>query len=153
MKAGDIIFVRGNSPLSKIVRFFDKGRFSHVAIAVSETHVLEANWNMRTRIREMKYEDYEIVDLHLDEEERDQIVHEGIQMIGRWYDYSQIIWYVFAKLFTLKGRNKLNNPKNLICSELVFYLLFIVGRLESNKNLNADITPNQLYKNLKLLVS
>jgi hypothetical protein len=148
MKAGDIIFVRGKSPLARIVRYFDKGEFSHVCIAVSETHVLEANWNMRTRIREMKYEDYEIVDLELDEYERDEVVHEGIKLIGKWYDYPQITWYMMNKFLSWGSKNKFNSPVNLICSEVIFYILFRIGRIQSNTDINADITPNQLYKYL-----
>jgi hypothetical protein len=146
MKAGDIIFVRGKSPLSNLVKFFDKGEFSHVAIAISSTHVLEADWYIRTRVREMNYEDVEVVDLGLTEEERDLIVHAGIQLIGKWYDYKQILWYVLKRFFSLKGKNKFNSPNNLICSEVIFYILAELGMVDCVTGLDFDVTPNQLYK-------
>lgn len=149
MRAGDIVFVRGNSPLSKLVQLFDKGEFSHVAIAVSETHILEADWYMRTRIREMKYTDVEIVDLGLTESERDDVVHAGIQLIGRWYDYPQILWYVLKRFFSLDGRNKFNSPSNLICSEVIYYILANIGKLDCAMGLDFDVTPNELYEHLK----
>lgn len=150
MKAGDIVFVRGNSPLSDLVRFFDKGEFSHVAIAVSSTHVLEANWYMRVRIREMKYEDIEIIDLGFTREERNKVVQDGIAFIGLYYDYFQIMGYILQKLFSLEGGNKFNSPKNLICSELIFMILVSMGsKFNIAMEIGYDVTPNQLYEILK----
>jgi hypothetical protein len=106
---------------------------------------------MVTSIREMRYKDYEIVDLCLEDYEREEIVKESVSIVGKFYDYPQIIWYVFKKLFSLKGQNRFNNPKNLICSEAIFYLLFKIGFVKTNADINADITPNQLYKVAKLL--
>lgn len=152
MKAGDIIFVKGNPPLANLVRWFDKGEFSHVGIAVSETHILEADWYIRTRIREMNYENYEVVDLGLNDEQRDELVHAGIDMIGKWYDYPQILWYVLKRFAIVKGTaNKFNSPNNLICSELIFYLLFVVGMIDTNDEINNDVTPNQLYRMIQSL--
>lgn len=150
LKAGDIIFVRGSSPLSKIVRYFDKGRFSHVAIAVSETHIFEADWYTRATIREFHFQDneYEIVDLGLTKEERDVIVHHSINLVGKWYDFPQIAWYIGKKLMNLKGRNKLNSPNMLICSEAVYLFLEETGRIPCANDLNVDVTPNELYRQL-----
>lgn len=135
MKAGDIIFVRGNSLISKLVRLFDNGRFSHVAIAVSETQVIETNWNMRSKIVDFHYKDYEIVTLDLTESQRRHVPFIANKYTGRLYDYLQVISYIF--------NSRLNNPRHLICSELVYNILSEVGYVKDDSL--RDATPNELY--------
>ena len=139
MKAGDIIFVRGNTILSKCIRYFDKGEFSHVAIAVSDTHVLEAQYFTKSRITPMYFTDYEIIDLGFTDEERMDTIKIGIELVGVWYDYFQAISYIF--------RTGFNNPNHYICSEMIAILLDRLGKEQFQ--LETNITPNQLYKKLK----
>jgi hypothetical protein len=136
MKSGDIVFVRGTSLIAKIVRFFDKGRFSHVAIAVNEHEVIETNWNMKSKIVKFHYEDYEVVHLNLTDFQRQCIPVIAKKLEGRQYDYLQVIGYIF--------NSRLNNPRHLICSELVYNILSEVGFI-NDVNLR-DITPNELYE-------
>jgi len=136
MKAGDIVFVRGNSIVSKVIRLFDKGRFSHVAIAVSDTHVLETNWNMTSRIVEFSYTDFELVRLELTDEQRRRVPAIAKSLEGRMYDYLQVLAFIF--------KSRLNNPRYFICSELVYYVLSHIG-YPMTEGLE-DATPNELYK-------
>lgn len=135
MKAGDLIFVKGDSIISKAIRLFDKGRFSHVAIAVSDTHVLETNWNMRSRIVECSYTDFEVVSLPLSEDQRIRVIVEAKLLEGVPYDYIQILFLMFS--------SRLNNPRYFICSELVYTVLKNVGYPIDNSL--RDSTPNELY--------
>lgn len=136
MRAGDIVFVRGTSLISKLVRMIDKGEFSHVAIAVSDTQVIEANWYMRSKIVTFHYEDFEIVRLNLTDNQVTQIPLVAKKFEGKMYDYLQVLSYLF------KGR--INNPRHLICSELVYNILSEVGYI--NDDSLRDIKPNELYK-------
>jgi hypothetical protein len=135
LRAGDIVFIRGTSFISRIVRLFDKGKFSHVAIAVSDSEVIETNWNMKSKIVPFHYEDYEIIPLDMTANQRRRIPVVAKMYEGRMYDYLQVIAYIF------KGR--LNNPRHLICSELVYNILSEVGYM--NDESLRDITPNELY--------
>lgn len=136
MKAGDILFVRGKGFISNAVRYFDKGDFSHVAVAVSETHVLEAQFYTRSRIVPNYFEDFIIVDLDLTEDERDFVVHAGIQMVGRYYDYFKILGYVLKHPF--------DNPNNMICSEIIAFLLEQLGMYAYDEVIY--LKPNELYR-------
>lgn len=136
MQAGDIVFVRGESVISKIVRMFDKGRYSHVALAVSSTHVVDADFKTKVQIRKFSEEDFDVVDLRLPEEKRDVVVHEAIQLVGANYDYLQILGYIFSK--------ELGTPKNYICSELIHVLMKKVGVHVGNRS----IKPNELYREI-----
>lgn len=139
MKAGDIIFVRGDSLISRLVKLVDKGSFSHVAIAVSETEVIEANWNMKSSVVKFHYEDYEIVELNLTDNQRKQVPVVASSLVGKWYDYIQVIAYIF--------QSRINNPRQLICSELVYNILYSIDYMK-DPNL-VDIKPNELYHILK----
>lgn len=148
MRTGDIVFVNGKTPTSWLVRKIDGGPFSHVAVAVSNTHILEAQYFTKVRISEMKYTDYEVIDLGLSDEQRDKIVHLGIELVGRWYDYPQILWYFLNHFIKLDAKKIWNSKNNLICSELVDYLLFQVGYLDEDVFL-GNVTPKELYDFLK----
>jgi len=152
IKAGDIIFVRGTSIISKIIRFFDAGKFSHVCIAISDTHILEAQYFRRVAIKPFYYgrKEIEVIDLGLDEEQKRKTIQVGLSLTGIWYDYLQLFYYVLKKIFRLKGRNFLNNPNNLICSELISQILLAIGFISPHEKVQ-DLTPNQLYNFLNNL--
>lgn len=144
MRAGDIIFVRGTSLLSRIIRFFDKGRYSHVAIAVSDTEILEAQYFTRSRIVKNYHEDYDIFDIGLSELQRSQVAWMSKNMTGKWYDYKQILGYIFKRPW--------DNPNNMICSELVAVMLNELCILRPSHNITIGdfrmMKPNELYRYL-----
>lgn len=158
VKCGDIIFVRYKGFIANAIRYFDKGRFTHVAIAVDSVHVLQSQYGMDVKIISFKSLvansiEYEIISPKLNNEERQRIAEEGSKLIGKKYDIEQIIGYVLKDVFHLKN-NILNNPNNLICSELVYAVLDKSGVLKDLGIKNGDIrgidlTPNQLYDLVK----
>lgn len=152
IKAGNIIFVKNNGIFSNIIRYFDKGRFSHVCIATSDSHVIEAQYGTKARIIPFYYgqDEYVVIDLNLSKEETDKVVGIALTMTGKWYDYPQIIGFAIKKIFGLKSKNLFNNPNNWICSELVYHMLVSIGKINSKEQLN-DLTPNQLYNFLENL--
>lgn len=158
MRKGDIVFIQGNSIISRIIRMFDvdsngkKGRFSHVAIAISEKQMIEAEYNSKVSIVNIcnhpeKISACEVVDLKINKEERQAIYEESMKFIGRKYDYVQIISYILNKLF---GFKLINNKKRFICSELVVASMYQAGLLRGvNYDDVANMTPNQLYEFIK----
>lgn len=155
MKEGDIIFVRGKSIKSQIVRLFDKGRFSHVAVCVAADTILEADLFTKSHMvpfDESKYSDIEVIDLGLTDELRHMITQVAKEYIGKDYDYAQLFGYALEKIFHCK-KNLFNNPNNLICSELVFHVLDRLGILDDLQigSEGADLTPNQLYDLVKYI--
>ena len=148
MKPGDVIFVEPESFLGKLISLFD-GRFAHVAIAVSENEILESNYFSDTLIVPLRYKKYEIVPLSLTEEQRQLIPIIAQSLVGKRYDYFQILWLFLKQLLGLRGlKNIFNSPKRLICSETVVVVLNSVGYLPEYKDF-SDITPNELYEYLK----
>lgn len=143
IQAGDIIFVKGTGLISRLVRFFDgRGQFSHVAIAISDTEIIETNWNMRSKILPMYYseDEYELIRLQdLEPQHLDNLRPIAESLQGTLYDYMQILAILF--------RSRLNNPRYLICSELVYLILFEIGYEKDVRLLNS--TPNEMYNKMK----
>jgi hypothetical protein len=153
VKPGDLIFVRGRSPIAHLIRLFD-GEFSHAAICVSESNaILESQYFTDTVIKKNHYEDYEVVDLGLTNEQRKKIQELGLKLVGKYdeYDYKQFIWEGLQRLFRFKGKNKWNNPKQVICSELLVYLLLHIDYIKNLDEIEfiLDSSPNELYKIVK----
>lgn len=160
MRRGDIVFVKGKGIISKLVSLVDgNGRFSHVSIAVFEDRVIESNLDTKVAIREFDaemYSDIEVIDLGLTTRQRREVYFEAKKLIGKKYDYIQLFWYLIRKPFNLKGKNKLNNPNNIICSELVYIVLDKAGILaelgiEYTIHNGVDLTPNELYDLVKFV--
>ena len=157
LNKGDIVFVKGKSIISKTIMAFDKGKFSHCGIAISDTTMIEAEYSHRTGaviFDPSNYSDYEVIDLGLDATQRESVKREALALIGKRYDFGQILWYVIGDLFNIKGKNRFNNPNNLICSELVYIVLHnskVLDDLGIKESFDkgVDLTPNQLYDLLK----
>lgn len=145
MQTGDIIFIRGKSFVSKAVKFFDKGEFSHVAIAIAPNEVLEASYTTKVRRTELTYEDYEVTPMNLNAEERALVLQFAEEFEGRRYDFLSILLLLVKWVFgvTLK---RVNTPKRVICSELVAYLLIKLNKADESI---VDYTPKELYEYLK----
>jgi cell wall-associated NlpC family hydrolase len=150
MRAGDIIFISGTSLLSRIVRFFDgKGKFSHVTIALSNNSILEAQYYKKSSIVPFSYEHYEIIDLGLSESQRRKVQELGLDLVGRNYDFIQIVSYFIKDVFNKRFRI-INNPNDYICSEIVEVILQEIGVMPNDDSLK-DMTPNVLFEYLTSL--
>lgn len=139
MKAGDIVFVKGDSLISKAVRLFDKGTFSHVAMALSSSHIIEAQYNSRVRIKPLDYENIEVFEMNMNISQRNALLQNAVNSTGKWYDYLQIIGFMLAP------NRRVGSPKQFICSELIHALLEGVG-IEIGDEFT---TPNHLYQLLQ----
>jgi len=138
VKPGDLVFVRGSSVISDAIRFFDKGEFSHVAVAVSPTHIIEAQYSTRVRIVPMAYRDVEIVQLSIDPVKEMTLLKTAIQHCGKPYNFKAILSLM------LRRKVSMGNSNGFICSELVTSILTEIG-LWSDSVL---ISPNELYKKI-----
>lgn len=148
MRAGDVIFVKPSGLLSGLVAKIDGSPFSHVAMAVSETHIVEAQAFTRSRITPITERETLILDLGLTDEQRDTIQDYAIAATGKWYDYSLIAGYFFRNVLKLDFKALWNSQNNLICSELVAGLL-ILAKYEGAEGLqNQNISPRELLLHL-----
>lgn len=142
MNTGDVIFVRGDGFISKIVRFFDKGKYSHVAIAVDKYNVIEIDFKMKSKLVDViKYDglEQELIETNLSKEQKHKFMEEFPNYLNKNYDYLMVLGLLLKREY--------NSKRSYICSELVYELLYNVGYFK--KPLDGNIAPNKLYDLLK----
>lgn len=120
-KVGDILATKMPTYISKFIRFVLKSEYSHLALIISDTEVLEEDGIAGfTRIRPIEiYKNYS--DIYtcdsLTDKQREDIVKYSMSKIGEKYDY-YLLFVLFMKYaFGLRIRYKDNEAD--ICSELV----------------------------------
>lgn len=146
MRAGDVIFMKPVNFIGRMVTRIDGGPYSHVAIAVSSTHIVEAQGFRRSRIWPVYGKDVLVIDLGLTDEQREQIVENAISITGRWYDYKLIAGYFLRNVFKWEIKALWNGKNNLICSELVASLLLSVGYKGAREFYHENVSPRELLE-------
>ena len=148
MQAGDVVFVKPSGPLSRLVAYLDGGEYSHVAMAVNETHIVEAQYFTKSRIVPAYARDVMVLDLGLSAEQRKIIQQNAISITGRWYDYRLIVHYFLTNALHWDMKAIWNSQNNLICSELVAGLLLSAGYAGAVGLQERNITPRELFEHL-----
>lgn len=146
MRPGDVIFMKPSNWIGRTVTRIDGGPYSHVAIAVSSTHIIEAQGFRRSRIWPVYGKDVLVLDLGLSDEQREQIVHNAISITGRWYDYRLIAGYFIKHTWNFEIKALWNSKNALICSELVASLLLSVGYMGAKVFSHENISPRELLE-------
>jgi len=146
VRAGDVVFVKPSGWLSTLIAKIDGGPFSHVAIAVSETHIVEAQYFTKSRIWPVYEKGTVVIDLDLSDEERAAVVTNAISITGRWYDYKLIVHYFVKNVLKWNFKAIWNGQNNLICSELVAMLLLSINFAGATGLRDKNITPRELYE-------
>jgi hypothetical protein len=145
-KTGDIVFVRGKSWISRTIKFFDRGEFSHVAVFISPEEIIEAEYSTTARIVPFEYPDYEIIKVNITFGQQERVKNIAKDLEGTRYDMFQIIRLFLKIVFGIKEVGKFNNLKQLACSELAGVLSMEMGY--GGEEL-INMTPNELYRYLK----
>lgn len=118
---GDLIFVRGTSPLSRGIELAEHGRYSHVAIYAGDGKVIEAQGG-----RTVGYNDlaayagkYDVGRVQCALFRRKQVLEYAKKQFGIRYDYT-LIAFLFMKLtFQMDWSLKYKEHQAFICSTLV----------------------------------
>lgn len=149
MKAGDVVFLKPTGFIGWAITKIDGGPFSHVAIAVSETHIVEAQYHTKSRIwPAYTGRSVTVMDLGLSDLQRNMIVHNAIAITGKWYDYRLLFHYFFTNALKFRFKAIWNSQNNLICSELVAGLLLSVDWEGAEGLVDKNITPRELFEYL-----
>ncbi|MCA1800060.1 MAG: hypothetical protein LC650_02055 [Actinobacteria bacterium] len=146
MRPGDVVFMKPTNWIGKAVTRIDGGPYSHVAIAVSSTHIAEAQGFRFSRIWPIYGKDVLVLDLGLTDEQREQVVHNAISVTGKWYDYRLILGYFIKHTLKFHVKALWNSKNSLICSELVATILLSVGYTGAVDFYHKNISPRELFE-------
>ncbi len=118
MRAGDILLVRGNGLASKLIKAITHSEYSHVALAISDTDIIEIDVFKKVSIHPNSYLDYDLVHVYnLTDTQRDSVIAYALAQLDLQYDYIQLMGLLIEILF--HARSYLNSKNRLICSELI----------------------------------
>ena len=119
MKVGDVINVKGKSPISLLIRLFTQSKYSHTACYVGDSQCIESSWG-GVQLRNIDdYKNYDIFRHKSATKEQLEISTQWmISQIGSKYDYLGLLG--IAKSIILKDKdNELDDKNRYWCSELV----------------------------------
>lgn len=155
MKAGDIVFFQSNSLISRIISRVTSSPYSHVAVAVSETHIIEANRGILSReieLSELLVPGVKVVLKRptISEVEVAKVVESARSMIGKDYDMMSIFQWLVIILLNIPRVGFFNTPNKLYCSELIDIAFSNAGvDLIPNRS-TGIVLPSELYNSTVL---
>lgn len=126
---GDIVIVKSNTIIGRIIRWITNSWASHVAVYIGNGYVFEARPGGATAVHISAYEgdkwEYRVFRLLVSEETKEKFIARLIQKEARGYDYGQIISIALHRLFgwELKAQNR----RLAICSEIIYEAAFEAG--------------------------
>lgn len=139
---GDLIFFRPRSMIGRLIRYFDKGPFSHMGIYVGEINevpmFIDSDWD-GVKIRPlMEWGNYEIVPKPY---EPHFSFHDIVTLhYGKDYDYAHFIALFLNKLVPSMFPLTKTDDDSFVCSEFANYIFRFM--------LRGTATPNNFYNKL-----
>ena len=156
MKRGDVLFFGSRTWISSLIRWTLKSRYSHVAVALSDDLVFEADWDGVHTHKMTKYPQslfwHKAVTVFDSKEDIEDFIKGLLSEEGKPYDYLQVVNLVFNRIFHISRCNDvlLNSANRFICSELISKHLIRKGF--SFKLPLAQINPEDLETHLDLFL-
>ncbi|GAB7389279.1 hypothetical protein BSNK01_31170 [Bacillaceae bacterium] len=151
----DLIFVKGDSLVSRVIQKVTKSPYSHVAIVLDEYHVAETNWKSQLKIRHITYsrglfDVYRFYRAFTEEEIR--LMNAFLfEKLSTPYDAIQSIT---NGLYLLIGLPILDAPDRMNCSETADKMFHAAGidlvPQALGKVTPADLAQSKLLKKLSL---
>lgn len=140
-EVGDIIFYESTTLIGRIIRKITKYPFSHAAIAVSPTDIIEANAFIKSRRVSFAETEYKRVVVMrtktpLTSTQKIAIIRESKQLLGRGYDYWAIFLFALRYLFGFNTDKCTTDATKLWCTELVDYVYHaaLIDLVPNSKN-------------------
>lgn len=158
---GDLIFFRDKSIISKTIRWFSKGKWSHVETVTHRINSYEYKDSIMISARELDggvvsswllsnsvyREDLELLLMRPKSTaaQREKQIGYLISCIGQKYDYKYIKSYIINKIAFWREYKIKDDPDKFFCSEVTRDAL-MAGRIIRHKEKTTKPTPAQLAK-------
>ena len=137
IRSGDILLIRGDTWIDKIIRIITGSSYTHVAGVVNSDEAIEILPFKRTRFQKLRsYTGRTDVYTYsnLTDEQRKKIVEHVVNKVGTKYDYKLIFWEASRYLLHWKWPYKAGD--NSLCSTLW---------AEAYRKAGVDLCPDILY--------
>lgn len=150
MEKFDLVFYKGNSFVSKIVRKITKSEYSHVALVLDEYHLLEADWRKPLSIRHISYktQEYDVFRVEeLTEKQKEYIKEFMMDTLNTPYDFTLILAHLLNYFFKVK---LFHSPYRYDCSEWIDLAFLYAGVDLLPMTKSSTVTPAELSKSPKI---
>lgn len=146
MQTGDVLFYRGTSLISKVIAWITKSPYTHVALAIGDGTIIEAQRFIKTTIREINpSEVYEVYRTELTEEQKERIHTLAFVYKDTPYDYLEMLG-ILLRIFTKGRKNLVESANKVYCSEVIDYIFYASGVKRWNKIHVGDVYPHELIQ-------
>lgn len=154
LEAGDILLVRGNTPIiSRSIRWFTGSAYTHVAMFIQNGWVFEIDFNKKLGIHPMSHEDYDAYRYKkgLSLEQKTDLLMTALERAeaSKGYDWLRILGFSLEKLFNTKKTYDWMNRE--VCSEIVDNLYDSIGIDLVPDRANGYVTPGHLALSAELI--
>lgn len=149
MQTGDIVFFKGDAWADDIIYKLTGSPYTHVAIAVNSTSILEVNRGIKVRVRSLgDREVYKVMrpKTPLTNDQRRGLLGNGLKLVGKvGYNYVDVvIWGL--RLLTHWKIPFVDRVNSLYCSQLVDRLYLEIGIDLVPDNPTDEVLPSDLLK-------
>lgn len=146
MQQYDLLFIKGDTVNSRIIKFITRSPYSHVAIVLDNYHVMETDIRYPLQIRHTSYpiNSFDVYRFHRELTDNEKSLMDAYLMekLQTKYDIARTISNGLFLLFNIPIRNAV---KRLNCTEVAFDMYKAAGI-----DLGAELTPRDLSTSSKL---
>jgi uncharacterized protein YycO len=111
MKPFDLLFYKGNSIVSKVIKYFTGSTYSHVGLVLDGLHIVEIDWKFPLKIRHLKYNsrNYDIYRIdNLNEKQKEKMLEFVNFKLNTEYDHWENIRFLLWKFFKIKTKDDID---------------------------------------------
>jgi len=153
-QAGDILFVEGKGKVPTLIRLgqainLDTTPYTHIAIFISETHVLEALAKGSTISPATKYPGAVWHKVKLSDTQRAHITASALDYVNIPYNWMDYFYLAIVRLGLTphKLTAKMETNQRMICSQLADYVLTDAGyKVFTDGRRHNEVTPGDLHR-------
>lgn len=107
----DIIFYKGNSIISKTIRYFTVSTYSHVGLVLDDLHIVEIDWKFPLKIRHLQYKsnNYDVYRVKVLTNTQKEKMLEFISLkLNTEYDHWENFRFLLWKYFKIKTKDDID---------------------------------------------
>lgn len=144
----DILLVKGNNWIARIIQKLTKSEYSHVALKLNNYHIVENKWFSKIKIKHIYFNNYDIYRVvGLTNNQKDKIDKFILQSLNSNYDYFRVFTMLFYILFKWKV---INFSKLYSCDEFI-NLAFLNANVDLLPEIDIDKTAPGMFSESNLL--
>jgi hypothetical protein len=143
MEVGDLLFVKGDCYQSRFIRFFLKSDYTHVTIAMDDTHICEVDIFTTMKVMKNPYTEFSLYRLNrkLTNDEKEELRNFLLEKCrtSKGYDWWRLLSIGIKKFF--RWNIIVHEQDRYFCSEIIDKAYQHIGIDLVKERVTGDVTP------------